>query len=281
MIFEQTDTAPFNELILSWNGIRPVRGPWTFWVALQKGEWLKTAEWGPSSQRSFQNAASWGRIDLDVVSSNQLCTSFRVKVEGEELDKLHSITAALSNTETHAASPSGLSPVLLEGVPRQSQMVLNHPRHKDLCSPTALSTALNYLAGTRWIDPALLAPLVHDNAFDIYGNWVLNTAESFNQTGIPCHAARLPHFGALHEELMQNRPVVASVKGTLPGAPKPYPAGHLLCVVGYEAGRVYCIDSAFANSEETFVSYDLQSFLAVWGARRNLAYVFDKKLTNS
>jgi len=264
---EETNTIPFNELILSWNGIRPKRGPWTFSVSLKEGEWIRIAEWGPGIQRSFES--------LDTVASKELCTAFRIKVEGGEWEGLHSLNVCVSNLANHIMRiPQNLQPVILKNVPLQSQMVLNHPRHRDLCSPTATAAALNYLLGKQQIDPVAFAEQVRDQGCDIYGNWVLNTAECYNQTGIPCHVARLESFEDLHAELVQGRPVVVSVKGTLPGAPKPYNAGHLICVVGYENGRVHCVDSAFATNEETLVSYDLQDFLAAWGVRRNLAYVF-------
>jgi hypothetical protein len=125
------------------------------------------------------------------------------------------------------------------------------------------------------LDPISFAKLVHDDAFDIYGNWILNIAESYNQLRSPCHVERLTDFSALHAKLMQGKPVVVSVKGTIPGAPKSYPAGHLICIVGYDGDKVYCIDPAFPNNESTFVSYDLRDFLTAWGIRRNLAYVFD------
>lgn len=265
MIWHKESTTPFKELILSWNGIRPKNGAWTFWVSIQEGPWLKYAEWGAEGQKSFNQ---------DIVIAERLCTEFRVKVEGEELEGLRSLHPCLFNPEEFSVvMPEELPPVLLD-VPGRSQITLNHPRCKDLCSPTSVATALNYLLGSKKIDPVAFAKCVYDEKFDIYGNWILNTAECYNQTQIPCHVARLASFKNLHAELMAGRPVVASVKGIIPGAPKPYHHGHLMCITGYEKGRVYCIDSAFDSDEKTRTSYHLNDFLAAWGLRRNLAYIF-------
>lgn len=273
-LWEETNTIPFDELILSWNGIRPTTGAWTFWVSLKEGEWLKYAEWASFGQRSFKDSGAFATSHQDVVTPKELCTSFKIKVEGDDLSGLHTLHVCLSHTAKYAITqPNNLAPVLLKEVPLQSQQVLDHPRHKDLCSPTATTTALSFLL-KRKIDPVQFAIKSHDQEFDIHGNWILNVAEAYHQGKIPCKVERLPDFAALHAHLMQNRPVVVSVKGWIPGAAKPYPAGHLICVIGYSDGKVHCIDSAFADNESTRVSYLLSDFLAAWGIRRGLAYTF-------
>lgn len=268
-IWEESDTIAFDELILSWNGIRPKQNTWTFWVSLHEGEWLKYAEWGPTNQRSFKSVGHFASSSQDVVIPKEVCTHFRIKVEGEELESLHRLNVCLSNS-THFAPtpPQNLPSVLLTNVLRQSQIALPHPRHRDLCSPTSLCNAINYP------DPISMASRVYDEAFDIYGNWILNVAEGYNQTQSPCQVERLLDFSSLHAQLMKGKPVVVSVKGTIPGAPIPYNRGHLICVVGYDENKVHCIDPAFPNNDSTFVSYDLNDFLAAWGTRRHLAYTF-------
>ena len=272
-VWQETHTFPFQELILSWNVIRPQQGHWTFWVSLQEGEWLKYAEWGPDSQRTFHSVGSFAESHQDAVTAKKLCTAFRIRVEGTELDQLHSLNVCVSNLARYSLSmPQTLSPILLQNVPRQSQFVLNHPRRKDLCSPTATTTALRYLMAS--VEPLDFARCSRDEGFDIYGNWILNVAEAYHRLHSPCHVERLNDFTALHAHLMRGKPVVVSVKGMIPGAPKPYESGHLICVIGYENNRVYCIDSAFPDDASTFVGYDLGDFLTAWGTRRNLAYIF-------
>lgn len=274
-LWHQQNTLPFNELILSWNGLRPHKGKWTFFVSLKDSHWLKFAEWSAVGQKSFQDQNEFAKSHQDVVTAKEFSTEFRVKVEGDELDRLHRLNVCISNTnETEITPPQDLAPVLLKNGPRQSQQVLVHPRHKDLCSPTSTTTALGYL-GKR-IDPVDFANRIHDQQFDIYGNWILNIAEAYHQSQIPCHVERLKDFTTLHTHLMKNKPVVVSVKGPLPGAPAPYASGHLICVIGYRENRVVCIDSAYPDNESTFVSYDLSDFLTAWNRRRNLSYIFER-----
>lgn len=273
-VWEEKETIPFNELILSWNGLRPAQGKWTFYVSLKEGEWLKYAEWGPEGQGTFHSVGEFAESYQDAVTPKELCTSFRVKVEGEDLSTLRSLTVCVSNLERHAIHSPAYLPSVLLPVGGQSQMILNHPRCKDFCSPTATTTALNYLLGNKKIDPVAFAQLSHDDTFDIHGNWILNTAEAYNQTQIGCHVERLSDFSALHAHLMRGEPVVVSVKGALPGAPKVYSSGHLICIIGFDGERVHCIDSAFPDDASTRVSYLLEDFLRAWGVRKNLAYVF-------
>jgi hypothetical protein len=274
-IWEESNTIPFNELILSWNGIRPSKSAWTFWVSLKEDEWLKYAEWSADAQTSFKSDGQFARAYQDIVTPRVgLCTHFKVKVEGEDLSGLHRLTVCLSDLTKHAMiPPSQLTPILLKDVPRQSQQVLDHPRCKDFCSPTATTTAMSYLLGHK-IDPIAFAKRSHDQGFDIHGNWILNVAQCYHQSSLPCHVERLPNFAALYAQLKKGRPVVVSVKGAIPGAPKPYNVGHLMCVIGFDGQKVYCIDSGFPDNESTFIGYDLNDFLTAWGIRRNLAYVF-------
>lgn len=273
--WEEKNTLPFNELILSWNGLRPRTGKWTFFVSLKEGEWLPYAEWSANSQRSFHSMGAFARTYQDLVESKTLCTGFKIKVEGEELSRLHRLCVCVSHLEKHVLlPPSSLPPVKLKVI-GQSQLLVPHPRHKDLCSPTSTTTALNYFLGGPKIDPVEFANGSRDEGFDIHGNWILNIAEAFHKSQIPCHVERLSDFTAVHRHLMGGRPVVVSVKGSIPGAPKPYPEGHLMCIVGFEENQVLCIDPAFPDNESTWVRYALNDFLKAWGVRKNLAYVFN------
>jgi hypothetical protein len=289
--WELGDTIAYNEAIVSWNGRRPEKGSWLIYLSLcQEGEWspwLKYAEWTPTTQKTFKSCPenSWAESYQDAANPKEgKCQALRVRVVGEEgadLRELDSLFACLSYTPDYhqKASPSELSPVLLPAAPLQSQMVLDHPRCKDMCSPTSTSTALNYLLGYQAIDPIRFASRSHDDEFDIYGNWILNTAEASHQLGgrYRVHVERMKDFDAVHAQLVSRNPVVVSVKGSIPGAPQPYNSGHLICLVGYDPReeKVYCVDPAFPDNESTFVGYALSEFLKAWGVRKNLAYIFE------
>lgn len=249
---------------------------------------MKYAEWSARDQKTFKSSApdSFAENYQDAVTAkNGFCEAFSVKItaqEGADLKQMDSLYACLSNLTRHAIFiPPRLQRVFLNALPLQSQMVLDHPRHQDMCSPTSTSTAVNYLLGRKEIDPVRFAEWIHDDEFDIYGNWILNTAEGYRQLGGShrVFVRRLNDFRCLHAQLILGNPVVASVKGTISGAPKPYPFGHLICVSGFDPKeeKVYCVDPAFPDNESTFASYRLPDFLNAWGARRNLAYLFTKR----
>ncbi|MES2273315.1 MAG: C39 family peptidase [Chlamydiota bacterium] len=297
LVWEQENTRPFDELIVSWNGLRPKVGKWTVWVSLiqknEQSEYLKYAEWTPVSQRTFASSpeSSFAKTYQDTVllKEDGKCDGFSIKLtaeSGADLTQLDSLYACISSLSDYKEIyPEILEPVYLTKTPLQSQIVLDHPRHRDLCSPTSLSTAINALSGEKKVDPLRFASQIHDSEFDIYGNWILNTAAVYGELNgkYRCHVERLADFSALHKQLMQGHPVVVSVKGKIPGAAQAYPEGHLICVIGYgpKTKKVHCIDPAFPTNATTSVSYDLNDFLKAWGTRRNLSYLFVKKFIDT
>jgi hypothetical protein len=75
---------------------------------------------------------------------------------------------------------------------------------------------------------------------------------------------------------MQNTPVIASVRGPLPGSALPYAKGHLLVVTGFDAEtqNVLCMDPAFPSDAATQTAYPIADFVAAWNRRGNIAYIF-------
>ena len=285
-------TRPFDELIFSWNGMRPKIGKWTFWASIFAEEWspwIKYAEWSSKLQKTFKHAPQGSKVESfqdAVYPKDGLCDAFQVKVtaeDGADLKLLDALFVCLSDLSSHAVSvpQETLRTVLLPNVPRRSQLKLEHPRYLDFCSPTATSTAINYLLGAKKTDPIAFAEKIHDDEFDIYGNWILNTAQAFQELGgkFRCRVERLSSFSMLHSFLVRGLPVIVSIRGPLAGSYRPMTFGHLICVIGYddEQQKVHCIDSGFPEDDQTNVSYPLKDFLDAWARRQNLAYVFTPK----
>lgn len=277
--WEETNLPPFSELILSWNATRPTSGQYQFFVSVYASSWtpwLFYASWGSHGQRS--SAAEHGpvRVFQDTLEMAQgfYANGFRVKVVGD----VPTLYVYLKNSLPPSFLPSLISVSLpLQGL---SQMTLPHPRHKDLCSPTAVTAVIRYLKGSPALSPEAVAHHVWDQGFDIFGNWVFNTAQAFHELGnsFRTWVERSAGFAPVHARLLQGFPTVVSVRGPIPGSALPYALGHLMAVIGFDASaqKVLCMDPAFATDAETLVAYDLQDFMQAWERRGFVAYCFDK-----
>jgi hypothetical protein len=295
-IWECEPNFPFTELILSWNAIRPESGKMTFWVNIKHSSWAgwqRLAEWGAKSQRTFVNKlnrfvhTTHSKVEL---KKGQMGTAFKVKVvfqKGANPKNLKALFACLSNVKKFkgGAYVSNLPSVIVSGVPRQSQMVLNHPRYRDLCSPTSTGIIVNYFNKKLYGDCSHdlnsymvdFAGKVYDNGYlNIYGNWPLNVAAAHDATygNVFFRVERLNFFDDLYKYLSKKIPVAVSVR-RLRGGATSYANGHLMVVVGWNREKqcVLCIDPAFSRNSSTPKAYRLRSFLGAWGRSLHLSYV--------
>jgi len=290
-------TSPFDELILSWNSLRPVKGHMAIFIAVKrKGQWLpwhKLADWGHNFQKTFLNSkhrlvhTKHVRVEMQRGAK---ADGFRVKVvfhKGANPNKLKALFANISDMRKFKTIKprASLPSVVVSGVPCQSQMRLKHPRYRDLCSPTSVSMMVNYF--NKRIYGKLNKPL-HDYAvdlankvydqgtLDIYGNWILNLAQAFHNSkgNVFYRVQRLNSFYDLHRMLVKKIPIAVSVR-KLPGGATPYQHGHLMVIVGWDSKKkhVLCVDPAFGKSTLTRKSYPLNRFLAAWGRSKNLSYI--------
>ncbi|MCL4229932.1 C39 family peptidase [Candidatus Dependentiae bacterium] len=295
LVFAKAGIAPFSQLVFSWNAVRPSHGHFSFLVQVRNnktgvwGSWHKMFDWGASIQRSYYSAsdgcAHYVHVRLEV-DKTQLADAFRIKIEAHDGAHLSSVRCCTVNVSdlTHFATEvnnsfSHLSSVYVAHVPRLSQMVLNHVRASELCSPTSSSMVASYISD-RGIDPVEFAQRSFDSGLNTYGSWPFNMACAYEYGNDYAHffTTRCSSFSALHHYLERSIPVAVSVRGTLEGAPKSYPKGHLLVVVGYDAqsNEVICHDPACASHDATQMRYQLQDFLKAWERSRRLAYVAER-----
>lgn len=273
--FKQENIPSFDEMMISWNGARPTAlnvyasvfiNEWT--------PWLKYGSWGKDGQSSMQCREGSIKVYQDAfeILDGKKATGFQIKVDHPM--RLHVFTNAGRSSQN--AIPA--SPVYLQ-VGGLSQTALSHPRNTSLCSPTSTTAVVRYLT-KKMIDPIQFAKNAHDQGFDIYGNWVLNVAESSVHLGSSWNAwvERLNGFGDIYQRLLLGTPVIVSVRGPLPGSAQPYAKGHLIVVTGFdpEKKEVHCMDPAFDADAQTHVRYQLHDFLAAWGRRGHVAYIFEK-----
>lgn len=297
VIWEKKETQPFSELIVSWNGHRPPVGSMTVYVSVYHRKkwtpWHRLALWKPNYQRTFVNKLSpyvhtkHCRVEMQ---QGFLARGFRVKTvfsNGAQPTALKALFGCISRPnhlkviQPDAALPS----TVIRGVPRQSQLLLDHYRFRDLCSPTSMSMAVAYyyqklygrIPKSSMHDFAIdFAEKSHDQHINIYGNWILNVAHAFDACNgdVFFRVERLNSFYHLHAHLVNQVPVVVSVRRLLGGA-TPYSNGHLMVVVGWNAQKrhVLCLDPAFGKGKPVMRAYRINDFLSAWSRSSNLAYV--------
>ena len=297
-VWEIQKTNPFTELILSWNAIRPKQGKYSFWVSVKNGQWSswrKIAEWGTNGQKTFSHTrdpfvhVKHVRVEMQKQSHGNACQIKVISENGADIKNVKALFACLSNFKNFIIQrPSKiLSSTLIRNIPKQSQWTLGHSRAKDLCSPTATSMAVHYFRTKNrssypqtklQTNAKSFANKVHDDSYlDIYGNWLFNVAQAYNETKaeIFYKVERLNNFEVLHSYLAKKIPIVVSIRGTLNGGAWPYNNGHFVVVVGWNSQKrkVLCIDPAFRQQKKLLRSYHIRDFLRAWGKSRNLSYV--------
>ena len=292
--WKEENLNPFDELMLSWNTVRPSEGKFLFYVSVKTdtwSPWLLYASWGNDGQSSFLSTTKEAPVkvyqDALEMLEGKKATGFQIKINTEgnanlsSIHGLHVYTNSDKSKELQETGPS-LTSLYLK-VPGLSQMALNHVRHADLCSPTSTTAVTQYLANDYTINPLFFAQQAWDSKFDIFGNWVFNVAQASTHLGDRwnCWVERLNGFNDIHSYINQGTPVIVSVRGPLPGSAQPYDKGHLLAAIGYVNQKVICMDPAFPTNSETHVSYALSDFVQAWSRRGNVAYYFYKKIIKS
>lgn len=299
IVWSETASQPFSELILSWNAVRPHRGKFVFFVNIRhsgnnSSGWRKLAEWSAKGQKTFcdtRNRYVHTKHVRAEIQKKRLATSFQIKVltlGGADISDLKALFANTSNWhkfQTQKPSHS-LSSTFIPNMPKRSQWWLKHPRAKDLCSPTSISMMTHYFALKHNFalpfqdfnsSAAEFANRAHDQSIDIYGNWLFNVAQAYNTTQgeVLYRVERLNNFDALHAHLKRKIPVAVSIRGYLRGCAWEYKNGHFVVVIGWDAKnqRVICIDPAFRDSKKLLRAYPIRDFLTAWGKSRNLSYV--------
>lgn len=290
-IFTQKNIFPSTQVIVSWNALRPKHGYFTFWIQAHTqnnawGKWHKMFQWGAdaTTQQSFLSASdgmtTYEHVRLEA--KKHLIDGFKIKVcahDGADIRNVYGVTCSCSNYKSFKAESAKnyeqLVSVQLARVPHQSQFLLKHEDARVMCSPTSLSTFLQYITN-KPSNYLTSAQQVYDHGLRIYGSWPFNTAYANDYDR--CHrysVQRLQCFYDIYQRLRQKKPTIVSVRGSLKGAPQTYKNGHLILVVGYDAvtKSVICHDPAI-KKDDIAIKYPLASFLHAWESSRRLTYLY-------
>lgn len=296
LIFSKVNIPNFSQLIFSWNSFELKKGYFTFWVqprnAITKkwGNWYKMIDWGNGISKSYSTIVdgdiSYIHVRLEM-PLGRLADGFRLKIErhnGADLSNLRLLSVCVSNLnkflpEEISSSILKLRSIKIDGIPKKSQMVLDHLDCKKMCSPTSTSMLVSYLS-KRQVEPIGFALNAYDKGLGAYGSWPFNTAQAFIRCSI-CffRVVRLNSFAELHAQLSRGMPVVVSVRGKLNGAPQEYNSGHLILVCGWDQKNKEVIvhDPAFESDPKVFHKYGISSFLRAWEKSHRLSYIVEKR----
>ena len=286
-VWEKDDVIPYRTLTVGWNALRPIKGQYHISISLKLKEWtpwFSYALWTTKSQRSFaQNSTSFQILqDVVHITHEPGATGWRVKVEAEDSSNLKEFHALYVSTPGPAQNPEHpFSDVFLD-VQGLSQMQIRDPRNSRLCSPTSTTAVIHFLNKSSFLTPLQFADHVWDHHFDIYGHWVFAAAQAYAELGGEWEVTvqYLNGFKAVHDLLLAGLPLVVSIQGPLQGAIQAYDQGHLLVVRGFDSkqNKVLCMDPAYPTDFQTHVSYALEDFLRSWQRRKNIAYIFKRRL---
>ena len=288
-VWEQKTEDSFNELIVSWNAFRPIIGSYSLSIRVFLKEWspwFLYATWGQGVQKMYKEShptvpvkVSQNVLEITGVDKS---TRFQVRVEGKEnalLNNFFSLHVCSSDRTSFGKEVfnDNKKSVFLP-VRGLSQMSINSVHRERICSPVSTTAVMRYLSKSMALDPLQFAYQVRDQNFDIFGNWVLNTAQAFQELQGKWHTwvERLDGFERVYSSLKEGCPVIISVRSPLPGSAREYKEGHIIAIIGYDADskEVLCMDPAFLGREESYTRYSLENLLEAWARRGYIAYLF-------
>lgn len=292
-----TDCAvsPFTQLIFSWNAVRPLRGYFSFYAQVRDtatkkwGPWHKMVDWGNSIQRSYVSKgngfSSYAHVRLEI-EGKKTADAFRVKIESKDtatLDCVHSLCVATSHFGLFAPEPVDsilhkIKTVHIPNIPSIAQFAIEHPEKHRICSPVSCMMVAQYLTGNTY-DVHEFVKGVFDTGLSVYGSWACNMAHLFDvcKNSAYFYVKRCNSFVDIYKQLERGIPCIVSVRGTLPGAMKPFPSGHLMVVVGCDISskEVVCHDPAAEQTSQVLKRYPLAAFLSAWERSHRLTYAVD------
>lgn len=248
----------------------------------RQGKWshfYKLGLFSKDFQSSFppqQDEFAQVQTDMLALSVPADCYRYRISLYGDmEVLLLAACATRAGQTAPCTDLPQGEFRAQVEPI---SQMCINHKDKKRICSPTALTMALNYFGARLTLETVMRE--VFDPAPGIYGNWIFNTACA-GLHGVESYVRRFESLAELPQFVNENCLTLASIsykKGELPGAAIESTAGHLVLVTGYENGRIWTADPAAATPQEVVRPYPAEEFARAWLVRkRGVAYIVRKK----
>lgn len=296
LFHEKEAIKPFTQLIFSWNAQRPEQGYFSFHIQVRNAEtkrwgvWHHIGDWGRDVQQSYLSKSdgfsSFVHVRLEIEEKN-VADAFRIKIiphQHASLSLVHSYAVAVSDFNQFKPEQSlnnVLESVHIEGISAIAQFGLEHEDNGRICSPVSCAMLVDFLTDIQQ-DPMDFARQSFDTGLNVYGSWPYNIAHAFECCAAQAYffVRRMNAFADIHQQLMQGMPVIVSVRGTLPGALKAFPHGHLMLVVGWdnETREVLCHDPAAEKRDAVFKRYPIIDFMRAWERSHRLTYQVEMKM---
>lgn len=281
-----TTPFPFSSLFLSINYAPFSQGNILLEVQVYQerrwGDFFKLGYFSPTAKLSFPlQQTPDGQVQTDelVLTHEAEAYRFRIKTEGSVYPSLIAVCGVrdpfVYEEELSACLPEGS---FVKEVAPISQMELNHPDRRRICSPVSLCMALNALGIPVSLREVMQG--VFDHKADIYGNWLFNMAYAAT-LGTEAYVRRFGSLEELKEFITLDSLVIASVaygKEELTGAPLETTPGHLVLIRGWGEGKVCVADPAAERKETVLRSYEAREFAKIWlHHKKGAAYIVRKK----
>ncbi|WP_045234384.1 peptidase C39 family protein [Deinococcus pimensis] len=274
-------SAPFTELLPSWNAVTPegtwvslevraeIGGRWTRYYSY--GTWFSwdAPAGGPRRASVDGQSDADAKVLTDVVRFNRSATRYQYRLRlsssragvSPEVSLVTFTATSPTKVATGGAQRAAWGRVL--NVPARSQMVF--PEGEGWCSPTSVSMVLAYWGHDVTVPEA--ARGTYDAQYEGTGNWAFNAAFAASR-GFTAYATRLGGLADVERHILAGVPVVMSLgwgAGELPNAPIPKSEGHLIVIVGFDArGNVVVNDPAGRTDAEVRRVYDRATLEKLW-----------------
>ena len=273
----------FNTLVLSVNYHTQTDGLLLLEAQVRRGKkWSRFYKLGLFS-KDFQSSFSaqqdaFGHVETDCLVLEPEAEAFRYRLNlyGDmEVTLLASSVTNAHCQEPLPGLPQGSFNARVEPV---SQMCVKHKDRRRICSPAALTMALNYFGAQT--DVMRVMKEVFDPSAGIYGNWIFNTACA-GLYGMESFVRRFASLKELPEFVNKDSLVLASIgykKGELSHPAIAATPGHLVVITGYEDGKILTADPAATTAGEVIRPYDAQEFARVWlKNKKGVSYIVRRK----
>lgn len=296
LVINSTDirpTAPFREVIPSWNVKNPERAQVIVeiraHIAGKPSKWYRMADWalsaaGTRQSTNDQEDAS-GDVLTDTLSLKSAAEALDVRVtlstlpgDGPlpELEMIGLSFAGKDKEPNDTAAKSEAWGKTVE-VPQRAQG--NYPRGNVLCSPTSMSMMLWHYSNALEApsmnqDVPEVEAKVWDPVYKGAGNWSFNTAYVGSFPKMRSYVARFCSISDLERWVIAGLPVVCSVSfDMIRGLPlSPTESGHLVVLVGFTSDGDPVFNDPARKNQVRYV-YKRADFEKAWLYSKRTVYV--------